>query len=406
MGNSSGSKYDFCSEKYLRDPAVAAGQFFHIFCIVVIVIGVITNTLTCFIMMRPNIRRETTAIFLFSLAVFDSLKLIFHSFKWAGEYVNWMVDPKQPKTIFQSDTSCSFYMFSYKFVNTTAIWLVTTISIERLIKLFFPLHAKTTLLTRLRAKILVAAIIVLNILINIDYLILIKYNAKKGKCSARTYDKDNPVTCLYMSVVKGPLEAVWKLLPLFITLVMNFLIVVKLKRYSIQQEKDKGVRTHGGTAKEDINRWLKMLLVVSLVSSFLLLPPNIDSGIGKFVEQNSCPSYGNSTVEITKSPVKILDNFCDYINETSNWHCACNIIWKTYMAGRPFSLLNHAVNFFLYILLGSMFRKEFKDMLTEWCCSRRMKGLQGTRRRSSAHSVSRSCALKGQFALEAKWRFS
>jgi len=338
-------------------------------------------------MKRPTLRNLSTSTLLVSLAIFDLLKLV-TGILMVGEDSSLRVVYPQVKTFFQTTFTCASFYFFQKFVTTTAIWLVTTITVERFIIVFFPQKAER-LTTQRNAKILVGCVAAVNLMFNLDYLFTTKFDEKKQDCSSRTFYED---ACEYRTKYKGIAEAVWKLLPLVINTILNGCIIAK----SCRSPKIVPSPTNKNSTTSQ-NELLWMLVTVSIVSTVVLIPPNIRSGISKFTSyDDTCkkvkdsidingtlsssslhpsppppPSSSSSSTSSSVSSFPAPPPSSGKKKETIETSTDCFLsVLNTYIAGRPFFLLNHAINFFLYVLTCKKFRYEFFEMNCQWilCC--------------------------------------
>lgn len=420
------SSYPWCSKKWLRDPQIVEGQFFHGLCFTITIIGIIANSFLIAAMRRPKLKKQAVSILLISLAIFDTLKLITGILMIAENSILAIFE--KTNTFFTSDTSCASFMFVQKFITCTAIWLVFSVIVERFTWVYFK---ERQIITRIVAKIFVCVIILINVLANLDYAFTTKYNEEKKRCSSRDFHQEY---CEYRTEFKGIAECVWKLLPLFLNIIFTTLIIAKL--WHQKRNAKRSLQRLDGKDDGSDKQLIRMTLAVCIVSTLILIPPNVNSAYGKFTERRYCAKPGSNA---NLSEVPSLRN----VNETSflalngvgfnkdlsrgianpdplsgsrkegndlgtsagngesspetsagngrsapgsgigsttgagkkgeegetmsPGECAVSVI-MTYIAGRPFFLLNHAVNFFIFIVSAAVFRREFAQMMGD-CCS-------------------------------------
>jgi len=396
------SSHPWCSKKWLRDPEIVEGQFFHGLCFSICIIGFISNIFVIVVMRRPKLRDQPVSFLLISLAVFDTLKLITGIFMVAENSLLPIF--QKTNTFFTSNLSCATFMFLQKFFTNTAIWLVFGVILERFTWVYY---RERQVINRSRAKVVVAAIVFINFCANVDYIVTTKYNEKKKKCSSRDYYEEY---CYYRTEFKGIAECVWKLFPLFLNVILTFLIILKIMYQWTNGDRRKSQQRLNASENDTNAQLLRMTVTVCLVSTLILVPPNVNSAYGKFTERSTCPKGRNGAITTPISPLvdvnetsflsmngvdfnadisKDMDNEdplkgvrerfaggggggtnhskkTKEENAMSTEECVVSVI-RTYIAGRPFFLLNHAINCFLLIVSAATFRQEFVGMMRDCC---------------------------------------
>lgn len=104
---------------------------------IITIVSVVCNALTLMIMSQRSLRRTSVAVYLSALAASDSLVLILDIFN------NWFRTVLKIYLLGISGPFCKFHRFFFRVAYTYSAWLVTSVSVERFIVVWFPLRAKT-----------------------------------------------------------------------------------------------------------------------------------------------------------------------------------------------------------------------------------------------------------------------
>ena len=282
----------------------------------VIIAGTIGNVLAAIIMLRPRFRKLSASVYLLFLAFADTgCLLLNHKVQY------WMMKGTGV-SLFSVPWLCRIYLWLTLSVPFVSSWLVVLVSLERVFIVCRPLHAKVwcTRKTAWRASLG----LVLVMLLGNTYVFAL---GKPGVCVV----KPNAVYVITVTAI-----VMFSCLPFVIILISNAIIVYQLvrqKRY-ISKRLSTTVSPQG-----DTQRLTTMLLANSCVFLILTLP------------YNTMLSYK----QLGGRPVLWVVAIAEYL--------LC---------------LNHACNFLLYTITGSLYRQELTDM----CCGYRLR-----RNRSRYYSV-------------------
>ncbi len=103
---------------------------------VLIIIGTVGNLLSAVVMLRQNLRKCTTSLYLFVLAVVDTVVL------YTGLLEEWIW------TLFEMDipntsiAGCRIYLFGFYLTIQMEAWILVCVGIERMVAVFWPHKAK------------------------------------------------------------------------------------------------------------------------------------------------------------------------------------------------------------------------------------------------------------------------
>ena len=206
---------------------------------VLLAVGTVGNLLSLVIMTRPSMRRQSTSLYLSTLAISDMACLVFISaeFWYNNEpfcHVNGM--------LLSGSTTCSGL-------------LILMVTAERVVVVWFPLRASSWLL-RKWARIIVAALTVLSYGM---YMPRVVYTSEEIRCNPKQPYKD----VYFIQVV-----TFYSCVPIILLLVLNTAIVIKLNiRSDILQD-----TTPQGPKTIAIRKATWLVVTVSTSYILMILP--------------------------------------------------------------------------------------------------------------------------------------
>ncbi len=112
---------------------------------VIIVIGTVGNLLSAAVMLRPNLRKCTTSLYLLVLAVVDTLVL------YTGLLRHWIRELFRIDVPNGSIAGCRVYIFVLHLVIGVEAWVIVCVGIERMVAVFLPHKAKHVFTRRFAA---------------------------------------------------------------------------------------------------------------------------------------------------------------------------------------------------------------------------------------------------------------
>ena len=321
------------SAKFIRqEMSHAKGTDYYIVLVgapILILLGTVGNGLSLAVMLRKALRRSTTSLLLAALAVVDTAVLYVTMLPiWLDVEFDISLSDASPVT-------CKLYPLASYVFSQFSPWIIVLVAVERLIVVFVP-HKAHLLLTRRRVATSIAVTGCTLVVANLHVLWMLTYNDTEERCANRWRD-------VYWQVRVFPiLNAVLSsFLPATMLAVSNVLILVKIARERRHVSGQRPMRRTGITT---------MLVTASVV----------------FV--------------VTTVPVQIF-----YLTYRNLKHEVAEI------AGKYVYLLvciNYVINFLLYCISGSRFRREVIVMLT--CRA----GTQSTATVNTHHTYSRPTELQ------------
>ncbi|KAK2148280.1 hypothetical protein LSH36_505g00034 [Paralvinella palmiformis] len=187
---------------------------------IIILLGVAGNFVTFLVFTTTHLNRQSSSIYLASLAVVDMLFLWCLSMIW----LSWVhVD------VFHRHVWCQCIVYMTYVCTFLSVWYVVSFTIERYIIVYYPLK-KDLLCTRRRAKTTVT-------LLAIVALVLYSFSTvTNGSISFKTVSMCTPLTRYYtlITIATACDFLLTLIIPSVIIIVMNVRIIIKIVAYSKQ----------------------------------------------------------------------------------------------------------------------------------------------------------------------------
>lgn len=320
----------------------------------IVVVGVVGNTLSVLILTRPSFRRVATYTYLTAVAIADTLVLIAAPFsQWLSELTD--VDPRE-----YANWSCKTIVLFTFTVSDFSVWLLVAVTVERYLAVSRPLRVPTQC-TRQRTVIVILGLFALALAVNVHFAWTIHVqshelmtnngsNVTIPKCEARQE---------HVHLVK----TVWPCLdficyfcfPFVAIAVLNSLIihqVVKARRRRGSMSGSSGTSICGGGGQklrstgtpfcspDEIGANTKLAIMLMTVSfTFLLLALPLNSLIIIMAVLNTDPDDLPKVLafDLARTVLQLL------------------------------MYTNHAVNFYLYCATGQKFRRQLYSVVCSGC---------------------------------------
>ena len=273
----------------------------------IVAIGTIGNILSLCVLSRRKFKNLSVSVYLRGLAIADFFTLLV-----SNSFVNLLEKTTRNDTRSLQDWACKIFAWLHSSLPWISSWLVVCISVERVIVVYIP-HKAKKLCTTTKAYMVTTFVYFFFLLGHIHAFL--KYDINAGYCG--------PVDQVYYISLVGVALALYSVVPLLVIVICNILIVCTL----IKMSKVQKTMSHEKSASQN-SKNLTVMLVMNCIF-FLILT----------------------------SPYNIVITLYFYSDKAEFDY---NIINATYEV--RFS--NHAINFLLYVICGSLFRKELFRMLT------------------------------------------
>ncbi len=326
--------------------AMAIAKYWYKF---LVPIGVIGNTLSFLVMMKPSNRKLSTCIYMASISVNDNIMM------FVGMYSHVTNDMNVHQI---GKIECKFIAFLALMSLQNTTYQVLAMTTDKFIAIKWP-HKAATYSTPRRAKISLLCVHIFVIVYNIPHLFLSDTQAK----ICRVYLKPG----LFSAIHTWLSFVVNFIIPFSLLFFMNFIIIQQVKRShqefgnmskSNEEQSDKTpAQQRVRTQKSVENQLTRMLVLVTSLFLILLFPTNM-----RFIY---------TTLVTPNTPEKQAESILIY-----------HISSKLYVT-------NSGVNFFLYCISGQKFRSDSKELL---CCC---KGKE-PRRKPSEFSGTTLSSVEGE----------
>jgi hypothetical protein len=309
---------------------------------ILIIVGTICNILTFLVMRRKKLRNQSTGFYMAVLAIADQLALL------VGCLSHWLYSYKNISILHISTFSCKIFSVVLYTTMDFSVWMVVIMTIERFIAVTFPLRSMYFCTVK-KAKVATLILTCILFSMNSHFLFSHSYVTRRNNesgCQSKSEAYDYFIQNLWPWIDASK----YSFIPLLTIIFFNVLIIYNLIKASTiiknmssnhklqtnkQNSTPSGHNTQSNSSSNN-RRLTIMLLVVSM------------------------------TFCILSTPLVLLQ-----ILEKAN-------IGSRYVAFYSICLLlqyfNHSINFFLYVISGKLFRREFIALLCDsiFCFKRKI----------------------------------
>ena len=292
-------------------------------------IGLVGNTLSFLVMIKPNNRKMSTCIYMAAISINDNLMMCLALY-------NYLLTTLKIYQMHPAECNMMALLIMLLLQNTTFQVLVMTV--DKYIAIKWP-HRAATYSTPKRAKIISVLVSICVTMYNIPHVFISRLIG--GQCFA--YAIGGLITKVY-SWFSFVLNAV---IPFSMLIYMNYVIVTTVRKSrkmfgsndtttgkDQNQEVNKGLQTRHKAMKNAENQLTIMLLLVTTLFLILLIPTYVRFIYTMFVKPDTPFNYANSMLFY-------------------------HVSFKLYMT-------NNGINFLLYCISGRKFRNDLREIL---CCA-------------------------------------
>ena len=305
---------------------------------IIVLVGITGNVLSFIVMKTKTLRHKSYSHYLCALAVFDTLTLIIRQVESVDEY---LVSHLKSPGVFQTfdNGSCKFYNFTAHVITLLSSWLVVLMAVERLLAVCFP-FTKVYFRKETGAALAIVILFLTVCLSQSFRFVMIEHAVYDDKRDIQSCLATPEHREIYTSLdVYFFLWTLVFILPVASIIICNSFVLYHIFRVRKDLHKDDSCHTYrNDKARGRRHRSTCMLLIVT------------------------------STYIVTLLPLFTLSLIVDVTIKVGSLETARN----TYIALQPYidisvsvSLLNYAVNFFIYVLSGKRFRYELKKIFTK-----------------------------------------
>ncbi|XP_045160735.2 cysteinyl leukotriene receptor 1-like [Mercenaria mercenaria] len=304
-----------------------AVQIWKIFPPFFILFGTFGNVLTITVLTQRRNRQTSTAIYLTALAVTDLLVL------WTGLLRHWIIYMFEIDIRAHSAFGCKLHLFILYISFQCSSWFLVAVTTGRFIGVWFPHKVKTVCRTR-NVCVIIVAILSFFLILNMHWF----YGAGlKKNNSTQTFEcnlLDNVDYVIFFEHYKWIDLCIFSLVPLTVLTSANVSIIVRLLTRKLKTRNQVEPTDH--VIAERSNRISQLTITLLIVNTvFIICTPPISVYIiwEKDRNESAETNYDKAVLDLTWAIVNML------------------------------VYLNNTLNFFLYFLSGSMFRKQVKELL-------------------------------------------
>ncbi|XP_062579747.1 FMRFamide receptor-like [Saccostrea cucullata] len=289
-----------------------------------IVLGTVGNIFSIVILLRKNLRRHTTVIYLVTLSLNDLVVL------YTGLLRNWIKITFGIDVRLFSEFSCKFHLWMVYLSVDISAWLLVTVTLERVALVWFP-HASKHRCNKHVAGIILGSLIGILMLVNAHILYGIGDVTKKEDNRTvlrQCYYETNVYEKFYENVWPWIDLAKFNAIPFAIILIGNVCIITNV----IKTHKKLNVRVAPGGIQQKSKR------IHSMTTTLIVL---------------------NTTFLISTTPISIyLANYNKWSENATNEEMARLVLLWAVTNLLMYS--NNTINFLLYCVSGSNFRNEIR----------------------------------------------
>ncbi len=285
------------------------GGAIHFYALIIFFpVGFITNILSLLVMTLKQNRQLSTCVYMSFIAVNDNIVLIVAADAWYRR----QIDPNQITVWICKSKTYILHLF-----GTFGAYEIVLMTLDKVIAIKFPLKAKF-LCTAKRAKILSVSNFLLFSIFHLPNLSFSNLVGNSKQCARYVADGWHVTAYMFLSTVTA------SFVPVISLFVMNIIII----RVVVQRGKQRSKNTSRNSERQITT----MLLLVSMMFVILLVP---------FETR------------------EIYYNLSGIPNSPDEFAIFSFLFWFTIELFN----LNYSINFFLYLLSGSKFRKDLKNLM-------------------------------------------
>ena len=321
---------------------IGEGYLLFILC----VLGIIGNTLAFATFSTKPVRKSTTSAYLRALAVADIFVLVTALFRYKT-YKIFLTEEGELDSVFYFDAYAEVYIEPLHWISLGSSSFITiALSLERYMAVKFPLFTKRScsipVVLVCISMIVIAAVSIASPnfasyeVVQIDFIGITAHVA-----SLTEFGRDSLFPCTFHNYI---VPILWYIIPASLLTVLNILL-------SVHVQKSTRIRV-GLPGISNPNRNLSVLIIL-IVSVYMLC--NFPKCIFMFYKLITQMSNNTACVEYT-SKINAPD---------SKTFLIIQVITEL------LNVLNSCMNFVVYCLVGSRFRRELKKLIMCKCCKRR-----------------------------------
>ena len=305
-----------------------------IWCVAVVFIGILTNSLEILIFNTGEMRKRSFSIYLTALAASDSLYLVTFTLAHIFIYIKcmYMNDSTVLSLYHRKSVACKVLQLSMDAFSDFSSLLILAFTIERYIACYHSLRLHWLCTRRSAIMFCMFAFVVIICSITYPHVMFIDSHQCYKICTILPKNKDQ---FFYFYIVEVIL---FRLIPIILIAILNTLILKKL--FNLQNARKLSTTLDASTQISSTNynkqtRISIMLLTVSTAYIVLYLPAIVNFILDRFIVSGQ--------LDISHSIMAHYDNLSEAMGVTG-----------------------FAINFFLYTMSGQTFREHLFQIISRY----------------------------------------
>ena len=319
---------------------IGEGYLLFVFCVV----GVMGNVLAFITFSTKSVRTSTTSVYLRALAVADVLVLITALFRYKT-YKIFLTDEQDIDTVLHFDPYIQVYVEPIHWMALGSSSFITIVlSLERYMAVKFPLYTKRSCSVPV-VLFCITGVVILSIVITspnfasyeVQHLEIPDF-VSFFYASITDFGRNSLFPCTFHNYI---VPIIWYIIPAIFLTILNILL-------SVHVHKSTRIRV-GAPGISNPNRSLTVLIIL-IVSVYMIC--NFPKCIFMFYKLVNQQSNNQACVEMTSSSN----------SPNSKAYLVIQVVTEL------LNVLNSCMNFIVYCLVGSRFRRELKRLLVCKSC--------------------------------------
>lgn len=291
---------------------------------ILLLLGTVGNVLSILVLRRPTIRKSVCSMYLVMLAIIDLLVL------YTGILRQWILNTFDFDIRATSSAACKIHIWILYSSMDYSAWILIAVTIERVLLLWFPNKMQCVCTKKVAMLVLIS---IASFLLLVNSHILYGYELSTGKTSNHCHYVSKSYLQFWISSWPSIDLVIFCIIPGSFLVVGNILIFVKvlISRRAINRQ----VSTYSTSSQQRRDSKFSSMTAMLIAVNCVFLVCNIPSRA--FMIENT--SWSFDTCGHNYAKMSLL------------W-CIFNLLMY----------VNNSVNFLLYIISGSRFRNEIKEI--------------------------------------------
>ncbi|XP_076080037.1 cysteinyl leukotriene receptor 2-like [Mytilus galloprovincialis] len=322
----------YSSSPEYRDVYHAGRYFYAYFTPIIIVVGILGNTLSLNVFLSRNLRSLSSSTYLAALSVSDLFILTFYvTVEWLRRGLTFLF-PGSNVRFLDVNGMCEFQLYISYVSRFMSSWLLVAFTVERYIGICFPLLRRNLCTTTSTRKIVSGIFLFSAIIVIYKPILSGIYKSDAGNLYCTGSPKHGFISFVFDSIFALLISFV----PFVIIMVINILIIKKLLRQK-RSKNCKRVMTEESTIRLEFTIILLALSICFIIFNI----PYLVLWCRNFLTSKYVTTLNASTSDVN----------------LSYWQGLLYFV-------RTIFYINYCINFFLYLITGAYFRREVRVLFS------------------------------------------